>query len=174
MSFAQWKQQRNTSRPADQHSVVADPLFRDPNAGDYSLDPKSPALALGFQPLPPITAPTLAHNDPPVSSHSIGQYNEVWLEPSVEPGITEPMNLPPHNVLTQLLTVNGSMPIGNGDLTASVFPELEKGAITIWLAKQDALAESSLPFKLGELTLGDATVERSRCLSLRFHTRLCA
>jgi len=59
LSFAQWKQQKNTSLPPDQHSQVADPLFVDPSKGDYSLQPKSPALALGFRPLPKIVAPTL-------------------------------------------------------------------------------------------------------------------
>jgi len=36
----------------DQHSVLADPLFVDPAKGDYHLKPESPALKLGFEPLP--------------------------------------------------------------------------------------------------------------------------
>ena len=33
----------------DQHSIFADPLFVDPDNGDYRLKPESPALALGFE-----------------------------------------------------------------------------------------------------------------------------
>jgi hypothetical protein len=36
----------------DQHSVIGDPLFVNPAAGDYRLKPGSPALALGFKPIP--------------------------------------------------------------------------------------------------------------------------
>ncbi len=36
----------------DTHSVVADPRFVDRAGGDYRLKPDSPALALGFQPIP--------------------------------------------------------------------------------------------------------------------------
>ena len=35
----------------DIHSMAADPLFVDPEHGDYRLRPDSPALALGFQPI---------------------------------------------------------------------------------------------------------------------------
>jgi parallel beta-helix repeat protein len=38
-------------RGFDPHGRVADPLFRDPANGDYTLKPGSPALALGFQPI---------------------------------------------------------------------------------------------------------------------------
>ncbi len=37
---------------ADVHSVVADPLFVDPEHGDFTLKPESPALKLGFKPIP--------------------------------------------------------------------------------------------------------------------------
>ena len=36
----------------DVHSVVADPLFVAPEKGDYRLQPNSPALKLGFKPIP--------------------------------------------------------------------------------------------------------------------------
>jgi hypothetical protein len=37
---------------ADTHSVVADPLFVAPEHGDFTLQPESPALKLGFEPIP--------------------------------------------------------------------------------------------------------------------------
>jgi hypothetical protein len=43
----QWRKQG-----FDTHSVVADPLFTDPERGDYSVRPGSPALALGFRNFP--------------------------------------------------------------------------------------------------------------------------
>jgi len=39
-------------RGFDQHSIVADPLFVDPENDDYRLKPDSPAFGLGFQPIP--------------------------------------------------------------------------------------------------------------------------
>jgi len=36
----------------DAHSLIADPLFLDPTKDDYRLKPDSPALKLGFQPIP--------------------------------------------------------------------------------------------------------------------------
>jgi hypothetical protein len=46
LSLDQWQQQYNR----DQHSIIADPGFVDPNNCDFRLRPDSPALALGFQP----------------------------------------------------------------------------------------------------------------------------
>jgi hypothetical protein len=36
----------------DQHSVIEDPQFVDRAGGDYRLKPESPALAMGFEPIP--------------------------------------------------------------------------------------------------------------------------
>ena len=36
----------------DRHSLVGDPRFVDPDKGDYRLRGDSPALKLGFQPIP--------------------------------------------------------------------------------------------------------------------------
>jgi len=35
----------------DRHSVIADPMFMDPEHDDYRLQPESPAFKLGFQPI---------------------------------------------------------------------------------------------------------------------------
>ena len=45
-SFASWQ-----DRGFDTHSIVADPLFVDPDNDDYSLRPESPAFKLGFKPI---------------------------------------------------------------------------------------------------------------------------
>ena len=42
------KQQRDG---VDRHSLAVDPLFVDPEKGDFRLKPDSPALKLGFVPL---------------------------------------------------------------------------------------------------------------------------
>jgi hypothetical protein len=38
------------ARGYDQHSIIADPLFVDPENNDYRLKPDSPALKIGFKP----------------------------------------------------------------------------------------------------------------------------
>ena len=43
-SFDEWQ-----GRGLDAHSIVADPLFADPEHDDYSLRPESPAFKLGFK-----------------------------------------------------------------------------------------------------------------------------
>lgn len=40
------------ARGMDRHSLVADPLFVAPDRDDYQLQAGSPALQLGFQPIP--------------------------------------------------------------------------------------------------------------------------
>lgn len=51
-------QLREEATEHDMHSIIADPLFVDPARGNFDLLPGSAALALGFQPIPPIVAPT--------------------------------------------------------------------------------------------------------------------
>ena len=46
--------------PMDRNSIVADPLFVDPENGNFDLAPGSPAFDLGFQPIPEIKAPVAA------------------------------------------------------------------------------------------------------------------
>lgn len=45
-SWREWRQ-----RGKDLHSVYADPLFTNPEVGDFTLDAGSPAWALGFKPI---------------------------------------------------------------------------------------------------------------------------
>lgn len=49
-SLLTWDQWRE--RGKDQHSQLGDPLFVDPANNDFRLRPNSPALALGFKPIP--------------------------------------------------------------------------------------------------------------------------
>jgi hypothetical protein len=46
LSFADWQK-----RGLDTHSIVADPLFVDPDHGNFTLQPGSPALQIGFKPI---------------------------------------------------------------------------------------------------------------------------
>ena len=45
-SWPQWQ-----ARGHDLHSLIVDPLFRDPTRADFTIKPGSPALKLGFQPI---------------------------------------------------------------------------------------------------------------------------
>ncbi|MCX7013474.1 MAG: right-handed parallel beta-helix repeat-containing protein, partial [Candidatus Sumerlaeota bacterium] len=47
LSFEQWQAERGQ----DKNSRIADPMFVDPDHGDFTLKPGSPALQLGFQPI---------------------------------------------------------------------------------------------------------------------------
>ena len=45
-SFEDWQK-----RGHDRHSIIADPLFEAPEDGNFTLEPKSPAIKLGFKPI---------------------------------------------------------------------------------------------------------------------------
>ena len=47
MSWEEWLSQGN-----DQHTLIADPGFKDPENGDFTLGENSPALKIGFKPFP--------------------------------------------------------------------------------------------------------------------------
>jgi hypothetical protein len=47
LTWDEWRQ-----LGSDAHSIVADPLFADPKNRDFRLQPDSPALQLGFKPIP--------------------------------------------------------------------------------------------------------------------------
>ncbi len=51
LKFAQWPLPDWQKRGQDARSVVADPLFVDPDKGNFALKPGSPALKLGFKPI---------------------------------------------------------------------------------------------------------------------------
>ncbi len=68
LTLRDWKEKHGK----DRHSVIADPLFVDPQSGDFRLREGSPALALGFEPFDftkagRLTPPVLTQNLPPVS-----------------------------------------------------------------------------------------------------------
>lgn len=49
--FGDWSLEEWQKRGQDVHSVIADPLFVDPENGDFALKPGSPAAQVGFQPI---------------------------------------------------------------------------------------------------------------------------
>jgi parallel beta-helix repeat protein len=49
--FGPWTLQEWRKRGQDLNSILADPLFVDPDKGDFTLKPDSPALKLGFSPI---------------------------------------------------------------------------------------------------------------------------
>ena len=48
-TFEEWK--KKTRWEMDKHSIIADPLFVNPDNGDFTLKPESPAFKLGFKPI---------------------------------------------------------------------------------------------------------------------------
>jgi hypothetical protein len=51
IQFADWSLQDWQKRGQDVYSIVADPLFVDPENGQFQLKPDSPAAKIGFQPI---------------------------------------------------------------------------------------------------------------------------
>ncbi len=49
--FAEWSFPEWQQRGQDNHSLIADPLFVDPQNGDFTLKSGSPAGKIGFQPI---------------------------------------------------------------------------------------------------------------------------
>ncbi len=51
VNFGKWSFEEWQSRGQDIHSLIADPLFAEPEAGNFSLLPGSPAFKLDFAPI---------------------------------------------------------------------------------------------------------------------------
>lgn len=64
VSFAGASLEDWRARGQDVHSIVADPLFVDPEKGDFRLRPGSPALGLGFKPIDMSRTGRLARSGP--------------------------------------------------------------------------------------------------------------
>jgi hypothetical protein len=60
ISWEQWR-----SKGQDAHSIIADPLFADPEHGDFSLKPDSPAFKIGFQAIDTSTVGPRKRPSPP-------------------------------------------------------------------------------------------------------------
>jgi hypothetical protein len=60
----------------DEGSIVADPLFKDPDHGDFTLAADSPARALGFEPLDPAAA---GRRTPRTLTAALPAVPTIWL-----------------------------------------------------------------------------------------------
>ncbi|MCX6905695.1 MAG: right-handed parallel beta-helix repeat-containing protein, partial [Verrucomicrobia bacterium] len=109
-SFAEWQE-----LGLDRHSRIADPQFRDVAAHDFRLQPGSPALELGFQPL---------------DLSGAGLYGEPAWAGEVSHANCPHLPLPPPPPAPKPLTVNDGFeqtPVGAQPAQAHVSGE-EKGA----------------------------------------------
>jgi hypothetical protein len=66
----------------DLGSIVADPKFKDPEKGDFTLQPGSPALAIGFEPLDPAAA---GRRTPATLTAGLPVVPTLWPESRVRP-----------------------------------------------------------------------------------------
>lgn len=111
--WAEWRRQGS-----DRHSVVADPRFVDASRDDYRLRPESPALALGFQPIPvdqigphadPLRASWPIAQAPGAREHPFGSEDPAPIPYPVtvkQPrGVTWPVPVAPRPV-----TIDGQVP----------------------------------------------------------------
>lgn len=70
LSWTQWR-----GLGYDTHSLLADPLFKDPAHDNYELQANSPALQLGFEPF--ITSSVGPTTPPPIDPSAADTYNNV-------------------------------------------------------------------------------------------------
>ena len=100
----------------DEHSIVADPLFVDPEAGDFRLKADSPALALGFQ---------------PIDLSEVGLYGEPeWVDkPKQIP--REPFSPPPLPEPTTIADGFEDTPVGSPAAGASTLGEEGEARIRV-------------------------------------------
>ncbi|MFM7207332.1 MAG: right-handed parallel beta-helix repeat-containing protein [Planctomycetaceae bacterium] len=64
----------------DEASIVADPCFKDPEHGDFTLGPDSPARSIGFEPLDPAAA---GRRTPRAITAALPPVPTIWLRTAV-------------------------------------------------------------------------------------------
>jgi hypothetical protein len=72
-TFEEWRK-----KGQDTHSLIADPLFVDPDLGDFRLKPGSPALGIGFEPIDPAGFGRLTPRPPDIPSPRAFPIPETW------------------------------------------------------------------------------------------------
>jgi len=110
-TFEEWQ-----AEGQDTHSIVADPKFVDPEAGDFRLQPDSPALALGFQ---------------PIDLSEVGLYGDPeWVDkPKQIP--REPFAPPPPPEPTTIADGFEDTPVGSTAAVAKTYGEADEARIRV-------------------------------------------
>jgi hypothetical protein len=127
-SWSEWQ-----ARGLDVHGVIADPLFADPEHGDFTLRADSPALALGFRPIDLTDMgprpEVLRTGEAPEPSREIGPCVWTQLLPVTETELTldqvffaYPETAPCAFTLRAIFENAGDKPF-HGPMTVRAFPE---------------------------------------------------
>jgi hypothetical protein len=116
----QWGEWRK--RGFDTHSVVADPLFVDPEKDDYRLQPDSPAYALGFKDIPVADigpyASDLRASWPIVEAPGVRETPLVETRVELPAGATPPVRVPPQASVPKV----AAPPVIDGTISAGEWP----------------------------------------------------
>ncbi|MCP4643995.1 MAG: peptide-binding protein [bacterium] len=137
MSLTEWQ-----AAGLDRNSVVADPLFVDPEAGDYRVRPESPALALGFKnfPMDQFGVQRADYEATAQEGHAI------YDHPFAESSKTDEIDDTPREFCGATVKNVSTM----DEVTASAIPGIA-GVIFLRVPEESAAAEYG--FKVGDVVL---------------------